>query len=106
MKKLLSVSLIVFLLMMLISTTSISAPQPKETDTATKLKVIDSFGNLPLSFIENRGQTDDTVSYYLKGREGTIYFTKQGIVYELISKKGSSSLKKPTPKISGDSPLP
>ena len=87
MKKLFTVSLIVFLLMIFLSTLSISAPLPEEPDTATKLKVIDSFGKLPLSFTENRGQINNLVSHYLKGRGGTIYFTKESIVYKLLSEK-------------------
>jgi hypothetical protein len=32
---------------------------------------------------------DEQVLYYLKGREGTIYFTKKGIVYDLVKRQNS-----------------
>ena len=72
MKKLFTVPLSVLLLIISLSTNSLSAPHPKEPDTATKLKAIESFGKLPLSFTENRGQLNSNVSYYLKGKKGTI----------------------------------
>jgi hypothetical protein len=35
--------------------------------------------NLPLYFIENRGQIDGGVSFYVQGRETSVYFTRQGL---------------------------
>jgi YD repeat-containing protein len=60
------------------------SPQPD------KVKLQADYGNLPLAFIKNQGQVDEEVLYYLKGREGTIYFTKKGIVYDLIRKEDRS----------------
>lgn len=48
-------------------------------------------GQLPLSFIENRGQVDARVSYYLQGRDKTVYFTKQGVTLTLASEAPTSS---------------
>ena len=39
--------------------------------------------DLPLYFIENAGQTDERVAYYVQGRTTSIYFTKQGLTYSL-----------------------
>ncbi len=54
-------------------------------ERASKLKVLASYGKLPLSFIENRGQVREEAFYYVKGRQGSIYFTREGIVYDLFS---------------------
>jgi len=45
-----------------------------------------SFGNLPLYFIENQGQLDENVDYYLKGADKTLYFTSEGITFVLTGK--------------------
>ena len=100
MKKLFTVPLSVLLLIISLSTTSLSAPHPKEPDTATKLKAIESFGKLPLSFTENKGQLNSKISYYLKGKKGTIYFTKEGIVYDLIAFSNPSKDKTKSPSLS------
>ena len=42
-----------------------------------------SFGRLPLYFIENRGQLDPRVAYYIRGADKTIYFTAGGVTYVL-----------------------
>jgi hypothetical protein len=41
--------------------------------------------NLPLYFVANQGQTDQAVSFYIQGRDKTIYFSPQGITYALES---------------------
>jgi hypothetical protein len=38
---------------------------------------------LPLYFIENRGQVDERVAYYVQGRDKTLYFTPQGVTFAL-----------------------
>jgi hypothetical protein len=53
-------------------------------DDPARLKALESYGKLPLSFVENKGQVDKKVSFYLKGSQGTIYFTKEAIIYDLI----------------------
>ena len=34
---------------------------------------------MPLYFIENRGQLDSRVAYYVQGRDTTLYFTAEGM---------------------------
>jgi len=41
------------------------------------------FSNLPLYFIENRGQADERVSHYLIGHDKTIFFTPEGVRFVL-----------------------
>lgn len=43
----------------------------------------EAFGQLPLYFVENRGQIDAPVSYYIQGQDKTVYFTSEGITYAL-----------------------
>lgn len=38
---------------------------------------------LPLAFVENQGQVDETVAYYLRGRDTGVYFTAEGLTYTL-----------------------
>lgn len=64
---------------------------PAVTAADDETKVSEAYGALPLSFIENEGQVDNDVSYYLNGRQGTVYFTKEAIVYDLLSADASPS---------------
>src|SRR4030095_4856334 len=40
-------------------------------------------GGLPLYFVENTGQVEREVAYYLKGRGRSVYFTKRGLTFAL-----------------------
>ena len=42
-----------------------------------------AFGQMPLYFVENQGQVDDRVRYYLQGRDKTLYFTPEGVTFVL-----------------------
>jgi hypothetical protein len=42
---------------------------------------------MPLYFIENRGQLDSRVAFYLQGREKTLYFTEQGVTFVLMDSR-------------------
>jgi len=72
--------LVVFCLTPALADNSVVGP-----DDSARTRVAESYGKLPLSFIENRGHLDDRVLYYLKGSQGMIYFTREGIVYDLAS---------------------
>jgi hypothetical protein len=48
---------------------------------ADKGRLQAAFENMPLHFIENRGQLDSSVAYYLQGRDTTVYFTAQGVTF-------------------------
>jgi hypothetical protein len=52
---------------------------------SNNVKIRASYAKLPLSFIENKGQAGNNASYYLNGKEGAIFFTRQSIVYNLRS---------------------
>lgn len=58
----------------------------KETaleSTSNANRIRQSYGNLPLYFIENRGQIDSRVGYYSQGAGSSVYFTRQGITFSL-----------------------
>ena len=54
-----------------------------ETPAANKPQVVETFGKLPLYFIENQGQLDPRVSYYIQGGDKSIYFTGRGVTFAL-----------------------
>lgn len=50
--------------------------------------------DLPLYFIENRGQVDAPVAYYVQGRDTTLYFTPEGLTYAFTAKEKSTGVEK------------
>ena len=53
-------------------------------EETVKTKTSEAYGNLPLLFIKNQGQVEDRVQYYIKASGQTIYFIKNGIVFDLV----------------------
>ena len=53
---------------------------------ADQLKVRSALEKSPLLFVENRGQVDARVAYYVQGGDTTIYFTPQGLMFALVDK--------------------
>ncbi len=51
-----------------------NAPTPEQ-----QKRMVQTLGQLPLYFIENRGQLDEQVAYYVQGSETTVYFTATGV---------------------------
>ena len=95
MKKLFLIFFVIFSFIAVLINDCFSALNSKKSATSPKLKAFASYEKLPLFFIENRGQLNDKVCYYLKGRKAGIYFTKEAIVYDLLSplkEKNSSQL--------------
>jgi len=50
-----------------------------------------AFYNLPLYFIENRGQVDAQVAYYVQGSEAAVYFAPAGLTFALSSPAGRAA---------------
>jgi hypothetical protein len=62
--------------------------RPKEvSDPAVKSKVMESYGKLPLYFIENKGQMEKTVKFYISGAGGRLFFTLDSIVSEIVKRE-------------------
>jgi len=91
MKKVVALLSSTFLLLMFCAAISYSGITQRQTGEPAEPAVEKHYANLPLAFIENVGQTDEKVAYYLKGKQGTIYFTREGITYDLISVATSPS---------------
>ena len=66
---------------------------------AANPQVLASYGKLPLYFIENQGQLDPDVSYYIQGGDKSIYFTDRGVTFALMDagdeKPSSEALVRP-----------
>jgi len=58
------------------------------TDTTdlstTESNVLEAYGKLPLLFIQNQGQVDEAVKYYVTSSGQMVYFTEENIVFDLI----------------------
>ncbi|HMY76815.1 MAG TPA: SBBP repeat-containing protein, partial [Blastocatellia bacterium] len=68
-------------------------------DQRTRARVADSFSKLPLNFIENRGQMDERVAYYVQGHDKTVYFTNQGLTFALNKKSEIGAEMRPEAKL-------
>jgi hypothetical protein len=67
---------------------SLAGPGPVQGQA--RANVISSLGQLPLYFIENQGQVDSQVAYYLAGGESSIYFRSGGLTFALSGTPASS----------------
>jgi len=45
--------------------------------------MISDFGRVPVFFVPNQGQTDDGVSFYVKGADKTVYFAPDGVTFAM-----------------------
>ena len=81
---LLSLFFVAFLLVQI--QTPITTNSQVSTDDvleAVQQQVLETYGKLPLYFIENRGQLDPRVAYYIQGGDKSIYFTGSGVTFAL-----------------------
>ncbi len=53
-------------------------------EDATKARIQETYGKLPLYFIKNDGQVDEKVKFYEKGSGHATYFTKEGVYITLV----------------------
>ena len=60
------------------------APVTQSTDEAVRANVLEAYGKLPILFVHNQGQLNDNVEYYAKASGQTLYFTNEGIVFDLV----------------------
>jgi len=62
------------------------APMPPGQDEAAiQARLELAFGHLPLYFVENQGQLDEQVAYYIQGSDKMIYFTPEGVTFALTA---------------------
>ncbi|MBI5379465.1 MAG: SBBP repeat-containing protein, partial [Nitrospirae bacterium] len=67
-------------------------------EVSAKARVVEALGRLPLAFIENRGQMDGRVRYYVRTGRQTLWFTEEGAVFDLQRKKPGVSSQEPGEK--------
>jgi len=54
---------------------------------ADKESILRTYGKLPLYFIENKGQVDPRVRFYVKTSGQTLYLTDEGIIFDLLRRE-------------------
>lgn len=62
---------------------------PSAASEQDRTRIQTALGQLPLYFIENRGQVDRQVAYYAQGSDVAIYFTPDGVTFTLTSPRPS-----------------
>lgn len=72
------------------STPLAPAAQPA-SDQARTASLLAAYDKLPLYFVENRGQIDPRVVYYLQGSDKAIYFTSGGLTFALTGSGAKES---------------
>jgi hypothetical protein len=60
-------------------------PVHPDSDPAVASAALKEFGRIPVFFIPNAGQRDDRVSFYVQGKDKSVYFTPDGVTFALIS---------------------
>lgn len=51
---------------------------------------------MPLYFVENQGQMDERVSYYIQGSDKNIYFSPEGVTFALTVRRAIDRDPAPT----------
>jgi len=51
-------------------------------------RIQEAYGKLPLYFIENKGQVDSRVAFYVQGADTMLYFTREGVTFGLTGEEG------------------
>lgn len=69
------------LLLALAGLSGLTRPQPVRATVETP--AFESLRKLPLTLVENRGQVEGPVRYYVRGRDKSVYFTPTGVTFSL-----------------------
>lgn len=59
----------------------------------TKQQAANTYSKLPLTFVRNSGQVDDTVRFYARGSGYAFYFTPRAVVVSLIKDFSTNALR-------------
>jgi hypothetical protein len=96
-----------FVLLILLSiqgTTSLEQKNPiqsnqtqfKNEELSRNISLDTDFGKIPLYFVPNRGQVDETALFYAKTSSYTLWLTEEGLVFDStrrIKKEGTESIR-------------
>ena len=77
-------------------------PTFAEASEDEKKNLLATFAEMPLQFVENRGQVDSRVAFYVQGCDRTLYFSPQGITFALtaeVIRRSSRETVKASPEI-------
>ena len=58
---------------------------PISNKPVLKARVAQDFDKLPFYFVENQGQLDEQVAFYIQGSDKTIYFAPDGVTFALTA---------------------
>ncbi|HEY6334143.1 MAG TPA: SBBP repeat-containing protein, partial [Blastocatellia bacterium] len=64
-------------------------------DEASRARIDWTLGHQPVSFVENRGQIDPEVAYYVEGMGTRLYFTSKGVTFSIPQRKAGSDPGEP-----------
>ena len=84
MKKKPGLSVLMAIVLFLFSVLFLAVSGAATSGKADKESILEAYGKLPLYFIENKGQLDPRVRFYVKTSGQTLYFTDEGIVFDLL----------------------
>jgi hypothetical protein len=87
---LMSLSLISIHSFLSTSKTNDESTSPTNHDTATRQRINEAFGKLPLYFVENRGQVDERVAYSIQGKDKSIWFTSEGLTCSITGREADN----------------
>jgi hypothetical protein len=65
-----------------------AAARADQLPTGSRALLQRALDSAPPAFVENRGQTDGRVIYYVSGRDKTLYFTEEGVTLGLAGAAG------------------
>ncbi|MBC7261296.1 MAG: SBBP repeat-containing protein, partial [Chloroflexi bacterium] len=65
------------------SQAAVPPSSPAAESSQRPIALLPSFGQLPLYFVENRGQVDARVAFYVQGKDKVVYFTDDGVTLVL-----------------------
>ena len=68
-------------------------PADAARDSGDEARVEALLGRLPLYFVENRGQEDPRVAYYVPGGDTTVYFASDGVTFAMATPASHSSAR-------------
>jgi hypothetical protein len=91
MKKKLELRILTAIFLFLLSVSFFAVSGAATPGKADKENVLEAYGKLPLYFVENKGQLDPKVRFYVKTSGQTLYFTDEGIVFDLLRGGGKAT---------------
>ena len=58
----------------------------QNNEAARRAKVVDLYGKLPLTFVQNRGQLDERVRFQARSPRATVFFTPTEVVFHFVER--------------------